>query len=417
MIPGRILIVDDKKGEVDELIGELFRRGEHVIYSGAIVDSEYYHNVRLLILDYWLDEDSEQNSLESMTTIISDIAKNSKFFMIAIWSLKVTEENKQEYQKNIHDIYKKRFEAEIPGILLEPMNKEELKYKTLLEKIEREIAMFPELNMSYEIEKIFDNAKDKVKTTIYDIGNWSNLVKSLEQEYDPESIERQLLYIYSNIMKRYLNPSEKFLTCIKQVSKMTAPFNIDDYGRVYSAQYYYPLSDSEQISTGDIIKNEESGKYFIIMNPECDITNDKHTATTLVEGVGINHSDLTDPDNLGRIASYCEKDEKEVFAALINGSGLRENYCNLAFLWDSEMKQFFYLIFDFNKVTSLKKIKKMSELNKYRRICRVDSPMINSLIQKYVSHCSRHGTLTIPSSIRKQLKKKYQENVKELVST
>ena len=63
MIPGRILVVDDKKGEVADLIDQFTKRGEHAVYWPVPVEGEYYEDIRLLVFDYWIFEDSESDSL------------------------------------------------------------------------------------------------------------------------------------------------------------------------------------------------------------------------------------------------------------------------------------------------------------------------------------------------------------------
>lgn len=409
MIPGRILIVDDKKGEVQALIDQFLERGEHVVYSGLPVKSDYYNNIRLLILDYWLDEENEKNSLQNITTIINEISKKSKFFMIVIWSVRVSEKEKKEYRRKIVSIYKKRFVQDIPGLLLEPIGKEELDYLKLIQKIEAEIASFPDVSLLYEIERIVDRAKDVAKTRIYDTGNWSNLIKNLSKEFDADSVGRQMLNIYVNILKRNVESTERLGECISKVIGLSEPFSVSDFGRVYSAQYYHELSDEEQISTGDILFDNENKQHWIIITPECDITNNKHTAVKLVEAVRIDHLELQKRERLKQISQLCYIESGKAIEAILRGKGMRTNFCSLAFLMDYQKKEFFHLIFDFNKVKFVKKVRKIHELGNYSRICRVDSPMINSFIQKYVSFCLRFGTMSIPKEVSDELKAKLAE--------
>jgi len=410
MIPGRILVVDDKRAEVDELVNEFLRRGEHAIYSGISVESEYCNNVRLLILDYFLLEDSEENSLRAIATIVNDVFKRSKFFLVVIWSAKVTEDNKKEYEKSIRKTYKTLFDQNMPGILLEPISKGELDCTKLIERIEEEITNHPNLNLIYEIEKIIDRTKDKAINQIYDIGNWSNLIKNLKLEYDVDSIKRQILYIYLNLLKRNVDPTEsaKLENCVKQMVKEIEPFDVSDFGKVYSAQYYYKILDREQIGTGDILFNEKLNRYYMIITPECDITNDKHTATKMIQSSRINHSELGNPEYLKKIKKEIpalhDVKRGDIIDAVIHGIHLKTNYHSLNFLYDYKSGEFYHLIFDFHKVKSLKKARKVYELSGYNRVCRVDPPLINDFVQQYVAHCSRFGTMTIPKEVTKALK-------------
>lgn len=415
MIPGRILIVDDKKGEVDELIDEFLRRGEHAIFSETLIESEYCNNVRLLIMDYYLFEDSEENSLSAMANIVNEISKKSKFFMVVIWSAKVTEANRRTFEENIKKKYFAIFKADMPGILVKPIGRRELDYVSLIHKIEEEIRNHPDLNLIYEIEKIVNNAKDSVLNEVYDIGNWSNLVKNLKKEYDIDSISRQIMFIYANIMKRNITPTEELTGCIRRLMDLRETFTIDDFGKIYSTQYYYVPTAKEQIGTGDILHYKNTATYYMVITPECDITNDKHTATKLIESTRVDHSKLDDPHYIDEVAEFLDIKNQDgsinrnkIIDAIIHGG--KKNYYNLLFLRD-ENSDFYHLIFDFHQIKSLKKVRRISELQNYKRVCRVDSPLINEFIQQYAAHCSRFGSMSIPKKISKILKSNLRQSM------
>jgi len=411
MIPGRILVVDDKRGEVDELVDEFLRRGEHAIYSGISVESEYCTNVRLLILDYLLLEDSEENSLNAIASIVRDVSERSKFFMIVVWSAKVTPDNREVYRENIMRRYADFYKEDMPGILLEPISKNELDYLSLIKKVETEIGNHPNLNLIYEMERIIDGSKDKVANQIYDIGNWSNLIRNLKTEYDIDSIKRQILFIYICMMRRNVTATKELDDCITRIIGLEEAFNIDDFGQVYASLYYYPISDKEQIGTGDVLCSKKEGKYYMVITPECDITTNKHTATKLIGSIRADHSRLEDTNHVKEIGQLLDiRDEdgsvnpRQVINAIMSGRGLRGNYYNLLFLRDYTKNEFYHLIFDFHKVKSLKKARRVSQLRNYRRVCRVDSPLINDFIQRYASHCSRFGKMRVPKEISRILR-------------
>ena len=407
MIPGRILVVDNRKGEVDGLVADFLKRGEHAVFSELPVNSEYYRNVRLLILDYYLFEESEENSLKAICEIARGVAENSKFFMLIVWSARVTKSNRREFKENIIKMYGELY-GSLPCVLLDPIGKGELDHARLVDKIDEKIADYPEIGLLYEIEKMLDNTKDKVVTRIYEIGNWSNLARSLKEEYNLDSVGRQMLAIYANLLKRELTPTPELSSCINRVTRIIKPFSDADFGKVYSAQYYYQVSGKEQVGVGDVLHKVRSSKYYVVITPECDITNNKHTATTLIEARKIEHSKLADSHYIDKVAGFYRLREKNghvrssrVIDAVVKGIGLKGNYFVLPFLKEGEA--FYHLVFDFHKVESLKKAKTISELKGYRRMCRVDSPMINRLIQQYVSQCSRVGTMTIPDELLKTL--------------
>lgn len=408
MIPGKILVVDDLKGDVDDLLREFSNRGEHAVYSGLPFTYNYFEDARLLVFDYWLFEQSETDSLSAISEIINSVFKKSKFFMVVIWSVKVTGANRMQYRNNILKAYHSRFHSKLPCILLDPISKDELNYIGLIRELEKEIARHPELNLLYEAEKIVNDAKNKVGAQIYEIGSWSNVVKTLRKEYDLESTERLLLDMYLNMLKRNSKPTAQFKECTRKIKAnlgKKSVFSDVDFGKIYSAQYYYQVSDKEQIGTGDILHSKKSGKYYMVITPECDIANDKHTATKLIESMRISHSKLTtDKKYVKKIAKLFSLGEKDgsvnpsrVIGAIIHGSGLRTNYSRLLFLKDKG--RFYHLVFDFHKARSLRKAKRMSYLKGYTRLCRVDSPLLNSFIQQYAAHSSRFGTMTIPEEM------------------
>lgn len=415
MIPGRVLVIDDKRGEVDDLVDEFLARGEHAIYSDIVVQSEYCSNVRLLIMDYFLVEYSEKDSLDTITTIIDTVSEKTNFFMVIIWSAKVTEENREEFKTRILERYQSRFKKDMPGILLQPISKDELNYQELINRIEIEIDNFPNLSLIYEMERILNSAKDKALNRICDIGNWSNLIKTLKKEYTLESIMRQILSIYLTMLKRNLISTDKYGICIARMFKTAEPFSVDDFARIYSSQYYYSVLKGEQIGTGDVLFSEKNDKYYMIITPECDITNDKHTSTKLIEAIRIDHPKLVDLEYLKglikEIPAFIKCSEKKIIDAIPQrGRGLSENYHILPFLRDYEKKEFFHLLFDFHKIKSLRKTRKLYELQNYTRICRVDVPLINDFIQRYVSYSSRFGTMTIPDEVSKSLKSELKPN-------
>lgn len=423
MIPGKILIIDDKRGEVDSLIDEFSEMGEHVVYSDELVKEECYNNIRLLIMDYWIHEDDEENSLDTIATVIKEASEKSKFFMTAIWSVKTTEENKTQYQKNIVERYLKnnKEETSIPCVLLEPMSKKDLDYLQLIKRIEEEIKKHPNLNLLYEAEQIVDKAKDCVANQIYALGGWSNLTKTLQNEYDIDSIGRQILSIYFNFLKRCYSPSAQFKECITELLSSKDDFNLNDFAKVFGAQYYFNVGENEQVGTGDILFNKEKVKYCIVMTPECDITQNKHTAITLVESMKFTHDELADREKLRDLAKTFDLRNKEgklegpsqTVSALLFNSGIASNYCTLPFLTDPTSGKYYHLIFDFHKMIQVNKTKDLKELPEYARICRVDVPLINSFIQKYTSHCSRFGVMSFPKEeIKAKLSAELAENEK-----
>ena len=63
----------------------------------------------------------------------------------------------------------------------------------------------------------------------------------------------------------------------------------------------------------------------------------------------------------------------------------------------------FYLILDFQQVSNLPFKEKVAVLGEgnWIRVCRVDTPIIDNLLQKYSAYSSRIGIQTIPNDVIK----------------
>lgn len=417
-IPGKILIVDDTPEDVKELLKEFTELGEHALYSGLIVNPEYYKNIRLLIMDYWIHDTDEKNSLETIATIVEEAFKESKIFMVVIWSVKTTDSNFEEYTDKVKSVVKKRLQTEdAPIIILDVLSKNDLDAKKLIEKISQEIPNHPELQFLYEIEKIVDQAKDSVTNKIYDLGSWSTLVKNLKKEYDQKSIENQILCVYLNFLKNNLFASTEFTQCLETLLKKEEnPFNINDFARLYSAQNYFEVDDDSQIGNGDVLYDKESKVYCLVTTPECDIAQNKYTALKLIESERIEQEHLMDKASLQQMAKkYNLVNEGKFFGptgtlkAVLFNQGMSGNYCTIPFLKDQK-SNFYHLIFDFHKVKNIKKIRSLSELPNYQRVCRLNTPLMNDFVRKYASHCLRFGIMSLP---RDEIKAKLTEIIQQ----
>lgn len=66
---------------------------------------------------------------------------------------------------------------------------------------------------------------------------------------------------------------------------------------------------------------------------------------------------------------------------------------------------------DFNKSKYLKKTKIVSDLKGYKRMGRIDTPLLVNLLQTYSSYCSRVGVMGKPDEILTKLKKEIPDRI------
>jgi len=406
-IPGRILVVDNVEDDVKELISEFMKKGENVTYTQPFFeDDNLFRNVRLAILDYFLIEGDLDESLNTISLFINNIYKKTKFFMVAVYSAKITADNGEDVVKKIQENYLKNYKEELPCFLLSPFSKKTLTSANLIKCLETNISKNLDFELLYEIENILDDARDAVVSIVYETGNWSNFVRNLKKEVGSTSINRHVMEIYMNITKRYLNSTSKLESVIKRMLEDAKQIDDKNFGKIFFLQNYYYFSGDEKHWTGDILCSKKNG-FAIVLTPECNFAQDTYNAIRIVECEKIDHKDLNKPKILETIKiKFKVNSHKAVINAIFKEkSQLKQNYYSIPFLLDKSTGEFFHLILDFDKTKYLPKDVTLSSLG-YSKVCRIDRPLINRIQQCFAVHCSRIGTMTIPLELVDELKKR-----------
>lgn len=405
-IPGRILIVDNIEKDVKSLIDEFMNQGISVIYTQPyFINKDIFKNIRLVIFDYLLYDDDLENSLDTISLFINSIYNRTKFFIIVIWSAYVNGENKKIVIEKIKENYQLNYGVDIPGIILEPINKEELNSLNLIKNIEKKISSYPELKLTYEIENVLDNSRDLIISTIYEFGNWNILLSNIGRDINISSINRYLINIYINIIKRQLNMNKKINTYIEEVLKIKTPIDNKKFAKIYSLQNYYEVNDEENLWTGDILFNNINKKYYIVITAECDFAQNKYDAIKAIEAEKITNDDLINTEKTEQLMKiYNLPNKKEIINAIFNEK-IQKNYLPIVNIFDNKNNSYYHFIINLDKTIYLPNVRNLSELTNFSRIIRIDSPLINYIQQKYAYHCSRIGILPIPKQIVEDLRK------------
>lgn len=405
-IPGRILVVDNVESDVSALISDLMKKGENVLFTEPMFEhDDIFRNVRLVIFDYYLIEEDLDDSLNTISLFINSINKQTKFFLIAIWSGKITESNKNNIVEDIREKYKKNYTCEMPGIILPPFSKTKLSSTALIEKLLESISLNPDAEILYEMESILDKARDRVVSEVYEVGNWSSLVRNLEK-VGLSLTSRHLIEIYINFIKRHFIATAKFNNCVQKIAQAECDINDKKFGIIFFMQNYYFVPETELIWTGDILVHKDTNVHVIVITPECDFAQNNYNSIKIIECERIGHKDLFSPETAQPIIKKYNLNSQKaaINAVFTERSQLRRNYFPLAYITENPGDDFFHLIADFEKTKYLPFAKLPSELEDYSRLCRVDSPLINKILQRYGSYCARIGAMAVPKELVTKLK-------------
>ena len=196
------------------------------------------------------------------------------------------------------------------------------------------------------------------------------------------------------------------------------------YARFHHLQTYFPVHESEPLWTGDILKRTSSGgpleEFAIVITPACDLAQKRPTGIKVAYGIQFDRIPeyAADDENVPAIAKLFGKTIKGkykkrgvIIKSLATGSDLPERFKVLYFLKTSpDAGNYFHALFDFSRIDSLPCERHGSGNfgvpQGWQRLCRLDSPYIEDLLQKYSTFSSRVGTPSIPETIKGEMERK-----------
>jgi len=170
---------------------------------------------------------------------------------------------------------------------------------------------------------------------------------------------------------------------------------------IYSRLMFYNPGSGEKPWTGDIYKTKDKYQYAIVLTPACDFAHDKTIAARVCFGFPLNENYFQDPEyppnKFDQKAIQIRKMQgtpsflQFMKSRYLKGARLPEN---LYMVWNFVDAKEIGLCFDFNHVHSLSQ----EEIQKWERVCRLDSPFIENMLEKYGRQVLRIGTLDINKS-------------------
>jgi len=434
LVPGTIVVVDDDDEAETTLVKPLRNKGEHVLlYKKIPRNSTSFQNVRLVIIDWDLSGSEQLEPNVNGPMVVRNIEKilgSNRFCMVAIWSIYGdSEENRKLMRDAVFDL----FNSKHPGAKLNPNNLIILGTKINSSKTEEEITKWLNDNHSagiiYEWEKSLENARDKFTSKIYD-NNLNNIIKLYSKYIGAEASVRQLSNLFIKLLLReiYLDVPTytKKIDIIngKKGDDVDGENNLDWYSRYYYLQSYYVPLKNEPIMTGNIFLLDKKNpnkvdNYGVVLNCLCDFYNKKVNNIKLLRGSKISNlpeytadkvtKGMHIPYEYGNYVTYDEHIKQHVskyhgkkdFIDKFFNNKLKESYYKLLFVkTNPQNKKYYHLIFDYNKI-NYEKVKLNETFtpqipDNWKRICSLDSPLTEDLLQNYASFCSRIGVPPIP---------------------
>jgi len=402
-VPGKILVIENRWEDVKEIIESFWKTGEGIVYSNSIPDKAP-SNVRLVILDLVLREGGNQvedTDYQQAALALKRIESKTQFYLVVLWSIYITPDTENEVIENLKNAYKGQTEKDLPDRILKPFGKKNFVKKDVVNEITNWIQENPEAGLVFEWEKSIEEGRDKTVSEIANIGGIRTIVKTMEKELGETAIARGTFTLFNKLLLRHSllsltkNGFTPLIEKMLEEKDMAGTNTLEWYHRIHCLKAYYKVEDNEPLWTGDILKtNIDSNlqkEYAVVVTPACDFAQKKVPKIKVVYGIkiknieeyGVNDEDVPLPvQKLGKTKKSKWKNRNKVINAIVKGSALPDRFYILHFLEFSSDKNYFHLLIDFSNVQSIKLEENMKLPMGWQRICRIDSPYIEDLLQK-----------------------------------
>lgn len=321
------------------------------------------------------------------------------------------------------------------GIMLKERYKDKLEFRTkdksgdIDEKVLSEKTKILEdlSNMSQKIENIkipihwtqkINQSVQKIFSELNEIDkNWiSDLYKTAEDDGVEPSLE--VINLFHNLLSEKIIQSKSLRDFIKEAVSDEGTIEPEKYAQLFRTFLYSYLDKlNDPIMTGDIF-DFGNDTFGILITPECDISKTKDEYEFLV----FKNNSVADFEFLTQF-SLAKKSLKAIVKEIINrdltskeGQKINES---LSVVENNIMHQVFnqphqrlYVLpcFDSGDKNIRTKaqidfrgslvFKKVSEVNGENRVCKLNSPYIQDLRQRFLSYKGRVGVPSFPKNLR-----------------
>jgi len=460
---GKILLVDDRyDDDIKRAIAELVKRGMVVQYwNGEEPLPETIRNVRVVVLDLDLAGiGSRSGGFSDYSLAIKALHNIPGPYVVVI----LAQDFVSDDPDNLNNFYDDTYGPLCGFVAKERLSKaEEAADPSLLGKIIFK-SINDTLRLIFLWEAVVDKAKDtamcelfggEVKETV------SSLVKLLCLDVGQESAARELVSVVMQLVLRRTRERSEFSqmkTLINKLSKTQttrAKYPTEEDLRLYNRLMFFKPDSMEDVWTGDIyrttkVDSSKYDNYAIVLTPRCDLVHGKTSRImvcyafplvekyfddpsfpllkhdrTVVKRLENDKEKLLDwirkrhPKKASLLESLLSsyprmptiKFQKEVVEHLEKTKKEFLKYMQQRYLEKGQFPEKLYTIwhfieddlahpicFDLNNVESVE----LQHIEKWKRVCRLDSPFIEDMLEKYGALVSRIGVPNFNKS-QKQL--------------
>ena len=332
-------------------------------------------------------------------------------FLVAIMALDFNEDDPQNLVKS----YEHFFGPPFPGYVLPKGLKKDVEEETPAAIADLILGPLREkkiLSLVLLWENLVDRAKDLSMKNLVRVEVENAIIELIQSIWNElgdkpaRSATRQLVQTMMTLVSRNVTGGtvyEKLDALVQEISKMQRPTGRDP--RLYHHLMFYQPLETEGIWTGEIYKVIEQTncqyEYAIVMTPPCDIVQGKATSMLMCFGFAVKEEcieDTTyppyviDPSVSKKISNMeWTRDRLRAYVKeryLAGGQSLPDRLYRVRHFADDMKGQPFDICFDFNNVRTVPP----EDLKKWKRICRLDSPFIDEMMQKYGTQAGRIGT-------------------------
>ncbi len=303
------------------------------------------------------------------------------------------------------------------------------------EQILKDLKSWEEKNQNLSIPIKWSKAINKKVQKIFNelSSEDQNWVRDLYKTADEDGVEPsiEVINLFQSLLSEKIIQDSDLKNEIKTIAtdeKNTTVTDPKSYAQLFRRFFYANVFDEDPIMTGDIFDFGED-EFGILITPECDIRHivkkgDKHsfdfltfTASSFSRSsfnakVSIKNSIVH--NTIQEVLEIAPEDftpkKKEKISKAINEQ-LKEQEINLHIQAFTQTNPKLHILPSFKFGEDYKPVmidfrlnrisKKGDEVNPEKRVCKLNSPYIQDLRQRYLSYIGRVGVPSLPDSIRK----------------
>jgi CheY-like chemotaxis protein len=374
-----VLVVDDQRQEVEELMTFLSGQGCHVHFYEKSEDARDFISsspkLDLAILDYWIESDNS-----AIARLLLDELRNYHFVPVVIYSKHREEAEEQAYYPR--EMY----------IVIEKAADVHALEKRVLQWFESSLHAQLAVLWSQTIR----NSLVQSMWTLFSVSDngLGLILKAIKAGNPTVQGHYELLDSLQRILFNYVTTSSNFMAGLQAIVgrvKVDLDFNdaaiLESYGRIKQIEMYIKPPDTSVLNTGDLFEKE--GKYYVLTTPSCDIYNDKTDSIDFIEAF-----------EYGDFLKTSRSFKREMIPQLLANSARQFNLHFLPFVSEN-----LHLVCKFHSVVSHDKETFANEKAKWKKIATLSSPYREHFIQRYSAAVSRLGVIDLAKEFRSSLQK------------